>query len=184
MYKNDLDAIKQILKTERVWGLYRAYGATVMSFGPFSALYFLFYEKLKERAVNFTVQDYRNKMKDAEVAKKQDISFGQAMFCSMQAGVMASFLTNPLDMAKLRMQVQRAGKVGGGEVSSFYYKHMLHGVYRIALDEGPLALFAGSFARCLFHVPMVAISMSIVEVIRPKAVKMIEGSCGSKLNSD
>jgi hypothetical protein len=55
MYKNDLDAIRQILKTEGAWGLYRAYGATVMSFGPFSALYFLFYEKLKEKAVNFTV---------------------------------------------------------------------------------------------------------------------------------
>ena len=83
-------------------------------------------------------------------------------------------LTNPLDMAKLRLQVQRAGKVGGGDKSGFYYKHMMHGVYRIALDEGPLALFAGSFARCLFHVPMVAISMSIVEVVKPKAVTKIE----------
>jgi len=64
--------------------------------------------------------------------------------------------------------------VGGGDKSSFYYKHMLHGVYRIALDEGPFALFSGSFARCLFHVPMVAISMSIVEVVKPKAVTAIE----------
>ena len=40
--------MKQIVKVEGVRGLYRAYGATVMSFGPFSALYFLFYEKLKE----------------------------------------------------------------------------------------------------------------------------------------
>ena len=101
----------------------------------------------------------------------------------MQAGVMASFLTNPLDMAKLRLQVQRAGKQGGGDKSQFYYKHMLHGVYRIAVDEGPLALFAGSFARCLFHVPMVAISMSIVEVVKPRAVTMIESGV-FKRNSD
>lgn len=52
---------------------------------------------------------------------------------------------------------------------------MLHGVYRIALDEGPLSLFSGSFARCLFHVPMVAISMSIIEVIKPMATTSIEG---------
>ena len=61
-YRNDVDAIRQILRSEGTRGLYRAYGATVMSFGPFSALYFLFYEKLKERATNFTVQDYRNKV--------------------------------------------------------------------------------------------------------------------------
>ena len=44
---------------------------------------------------------------------------------------------------------------------------MMHAVYRIAIEEGPLALFSGAFARCLFHVPMVAISMSVVEVAKP-----------------
>lgn len=81
-----------------------------MSFGPFSALYFLFYEKLKEKAANFTAADYRRKIAQEDeagkqAAQQQDIGFWSAMFCSMQAGVMASFLTNPLDMAKLRMQV-------------------------------------------------------------------------------
>ena len=76
------------MRTEGIRGLYRAYGATVMSFGPFSALYFLFYEKLKENVANFTVADYQRKisMKDDEgrqAAHKQDISFMQAMLCSM-----------------------------------------------------------------------------------------------------
>ena len=61
-YKSDIDAIRQIMKTEGTRGFYRAYGATVMSFGPFSALYFLFYEKLKEQAVNFTAADYKKKI--------------------------------------------------------------------------------------------------------------------------
>ena len=104
-YRNDLDAIRQIMKTEGTRGLYRAYGATVGSFGPFSALYFLFYEKLKEWTVHFTADDYMRKLQEKDAAQKQDISFGQAMFCSMQAGVLASVVTNPLDMAKLRMQV-------------------------------------------------------------------------------
>ncbi len=39
------------------------------------------------------------------------------MLCSMMAGACASIITNPLDMAKLRLQVQRAGKVGGGDAS-------------------------------------------------------------------
>ena len=47
---------------------------------------------------------------------------------------------------------------------------MMHAVYRIGIEEGPLALFSGAFARCLFHVPMVAISMSVVEVAKPRVV--------------
>ena len=62
-YKNDLDAIKQIKHTEGVRGLYRAYGATVLSFGPFSALYFMFYEKMKGMMVNNDVQSYLKKVK-------------------------------------------------------------------------------------------------------------------------
>ena len=46
-YLGDVDAFRQILKTEGLRGLYRAYGATVGSFGPFSALYFMFYEHIK-----------------------------------------------------------------------------------------------------------------------------------------
>ena len=62
-YRNDFDALRQILKTEGTRGLYRAYGATVMSFGPFSALYFLFYEKFKEHAVSLSTDDYLKKMR-------------------------------------------------------------------------------------------------------------------------
>ena len=45
--KGDIDALRQVSRTEGVRGLYRAYGATVMSFGPFSGLYFMFYEYAK-----------------------------------------------------------------------------------------------------------------------------------------
>jgi len=90
------------------------------------------------------------------------------MICSMMAGAGASLITNPLDMAKLRMQVQRAGKEGGGDVTQFYYKNMFHGVYRISKEEGVLALFNGSLARIMFHIPMVAISMSLLEYVKPK----------------
>ena len=44
-----------------------------------------------------------------EQEQKVDIGFFKSMMCSMIAGAGASFLTNPLDMAKLRLQVQRAG---------------------------------------------------------------------------
>jgi hypothetical protein len=94
----------------------------------------------------------------------------------MMAGACASTLTNPLDMAKLRMQVMRAGQSGGGAPQSQqYYKHMLDGVWKIARDEGALALFSGSLARILFHVPNVAITMSLVEFLKPRIQRVMEG---------
>jgi hypothetical protein len=62
-YKNDLDAIRQIKATEGTRGLYKAYMATVLSFGPFSALYFMFYERLKGFVVVNDPTQYLKKVK-------------------------------------------------------------------------------------------------------------------------
>jgi len=42
--------------------MYKAYGATVFSFGPFSALYFMFYETIKGYFVINDVSRYLNKV--------------------------------------------------------------------------------------------------------------------------
>lgn len=88
--------------------MYRAYGATVMSFGPFSALYFLFYENMKGLFVANDVSTYLSKDQRVDeegkrASHQQDIGFFQSMLCSMVAGAGASVITNPLDMAKLRL---------------------------------------------------------------------------------
>ncbi len=83
-------------------GLYRAYGATVASFGPFSAFYFMFYEYFKGWFVQNDAQAYLERTSETSEIK-QEIGFFQSMASSMMAGACASTLTNPLDMAKLRM---------------------------------------------------------------------------------
>lgn len=45
-YRNTLHALQTIMKTEGLGGLYKGYVATLLSFGPFSALYFMLYEKV------------------------------------------------------------------------------------------------------------------------------------------
>jgi len=147
-YKGGIDAFKIILKTEGLRGIYRAYGATVCSFGPFSALYFMFYEKFKYWAVG----------------PQKEISFWPSLLCSAAAGSISSVITNPLDMAKVRMQCVRASQ--NSEVKLFKYKNMFHGIWLILNNEGFLALFQGSLARILFHTPNVAIIMSTTESIR------------------
>lgn len=52
-YRNTLHALETIMKTERLGGLYKGYFATLLSFGPFSALYFMLYEKVPAWITNW-----------------------------------------------------------------------------------------------------------------------------------
>mmetsp|Transcript_33412 Transcript_33412/g.78814 ORF Transcript_33412/g.78814 Transcript_33412/m.78814 type:complete len:250 (-) Transcript_33412:909-1658(-) len=59
-YKGGWDALKKISKTEGPMGIYKGYGATLASFGPFSALYFVFYEKFKSWSKQCNQQSNEN----------------------------------------------------------------------------------------------------------------------------
>jgi hypothetical protein len=52
-----------IKASEGIKGLYRAYAATVFSFGPFSALYFMLYEHIKGLVVINDPAHYLKKIK-------------------------------------------------------------------------------------------------------------------------
>jgi len=72
-----------------------------------------------------------------------------------------------LDMAKLRMQVQRAEKASGNLASDapgrYGYRNVFHGFQSILQNEGFLSLFKGAFSRILYHTPSTAITMSLFE---------------------
>ena len=85
----------------------------------------------------------------------------------MFAGAGASLLTNPLDLVKLRLQVQRGSNVSGESHTGFKYKHMADGLSQVIRKEGPLALWNGSFARMCTHFPTVAITMAVIEATKP-----------------
>ncbi|CAM9534361.1 unnamed protein product, partial [Ectocarpus sp. 13 AM-2016] len=46
-YRGSADTLKTIVRTEGLRGIYKGYLATLASFGPFSSLYFMFYEQAK-----------------------------------------------------------------------------------------------------------------------------------------
>ena len=93
-YRNTIDALRTISRTERLGSLYKGYLATLFSFGPFSALYFMFYEKV--RAV------MQKRLETDELPAHYTLT------SAALAGATASFLTNPLDLIKLRLQVRSA----------------------------------------------------------------------------
>lgn len=175
-YKSDLDALVTILNQEKLRGLYKAYGATVLSFGPMSAFYFMFYEYFKGFFVRNDAKIYIQRVKKEEVDKlrdmKLDISFSQSLVCSALAGALASLITNPLDLVKLRMQVQRASE--SYRTDKAVYKNLAQGIQLIAKTEGVGGLYKGSIARALYHTPTTAISMSILELMKPFVRKVFK----------
>jgi hypothetical protein len=93
-YKGGWDApLVHISINEGLRGICKGYGATLALFGPFSALYFMIYEKFKLWSKQHIGQE--------SVA----LPFQWTVIFSASAGALASFLTSPLDMANLRLQV-------------------------------------------------------------------------------
>jgi hypothetical protein len=128
-----------------------------MFFGPYSAMLFVFFEKFK---ILFCKNPEKPELMENILA-------------STLASTIAGFITNPLDLAKLRMQIQRADRASrGGNVAMtdtiFGYRNMFHGIYTIARKEGILALFRGSLIRVCFTAPNTTISLVAMEYFKQK----------------
>lgn len=154
LYKGNIDAAVTIMRTEGLRGIYKGYGATLMSFGPFSAFYFLFYERLKKISAQFSTPSHPS-------SAPTDLPFHLILFCAATSGALASFVTNPLDLAKLRIQIDR--RRGG---SLFNYRNVFDGVRRIWGEEGMRGLFRGVGARMAFSAPTTAISLTCFEELK------------------
>jgi len=160
VYRGSADAIARIVREEGVLGLYRGYGATLLAFGPFSACYFLFYERLKH--LTSTPQQVRG---------EAPLSSVQAFLNGSGAGAASSVLTNGLDVARLRIQVQRAdhphpraqGASVGHVGETFHYRGFFQALASIVRHEGFSALFKGAMARVIFTVPNQAVSIMLFE---------------------
>lgn len=162
------------MRHEGIAGIYRGYGATLASFAPFSGLYFLGYEAAKARA-----------QRHLGLADADALPFGWQVATACAAGAAASLATNPLDMAKLRLQVQRAvaavppaggGAAGAAPAASAtpQYRNFVHGLRSIVAHEGWTALFRGAGARMAFHAPSTAITMTAFEQCKAAFARLLQ----------
>jgi len=164
-YKGPRDAVFKINLSEGLSGLYRvssftiqAYGATLLFFGPFSAIFFAIFEKMKD----FVAKD------------RQKPTLIESMVCSATASAFAGFVTTPLEIVKLRMQIQRADvatRGGSLEKSIFGYRNAFHGLSLMYSSEGFFALFKGGLLRICFTIPITTISMSLTEFFKQQILQ-------------
>eukprot|EP00929_Paragymnodinium_shiwhaense_P123814 TRINITY_DN9810_c0_g1_i2.p1 TRINITY_DN9810_c0_g1~~TRINITY_DN9810_c0_g1_i2.p1 ORF type:complete len:324 (+),score=59.96 TRINITY_DN9810_c0_g1_i2:78-1049(+) len=170
VYQGNVHAVSTILRQEGLHGIYRGYGATLLSFGPFSALYFVFYERCKSLAL------WQTQVKDADA-----LPHWAFVACGASAGCLASFCTNPLDLVKLRLQVQRgrlAQAMAGtsppttGVLEWPEYRNTFHGLGLLFRHEGVAGLLRGVGARMAFHAPSTAIAFTAFEECKLLVKKM------------
>lgn len=165
LYQGPLHGLRRIFTEEGFTGIYKGYGATLASFGPFSALYLAFYEQFKSGAENIY-------FKERSPNVTRELPYLVYLGCGGAAGGLASWLTNPMDMVKLRMQVDRGarltGRVMGGGTLTFNYSSMFSGLQQIVQEGGLRALWKGAATRVAFQMPNTAITISAVEWIKKR----------------
>ncbi|XP_028262728.1 mitochondrial S-adenosylmethionine carrier protein [Parambassis ranga] len=116
------------LREEGVRGLYRGYSSTVLREIPFSLVQFPLWEYLK------TLWSQR---------QGHTLYSWQAAVCGAVAGAVAAFVTTPLDVAKTRIMLAKAGST----TASGNIPLVLYDVWR---SGGLTGLFAGSIPRMTF----------------------------------
>lgn len=177
-YNGSWDALRQIARTEGIRGIYKGYGATLASFGPFSALYFMFYEQCKYQSREHISRERMQHVdttisNDLETPVKDgDLPLLHLIACSAGAGALASWLTSPLDMAKLRLQVQRGQAAASAGSSTAItnpttqYHGMIDCLRSVFAEGGVRGLFRGAGARVIHFAPATTITMTCYEKCR------------------
>eukprot|EP00930_Biecheleria_cincta_P099160 TRINITY_DN90802_c0_g1_i1.p1 TRINITY_DN90802_c0_g1~~TRINITY_DN90802_c0_g1_i1.p1 ORF type:complete len:364 (+),score=44.55 TRINITY_DN90802_c0_g1_i1:159-1094(+) len=160
-YHGSLDALRVISRTEGIFGLYKGYFATLGSFGPFSALYFVFYEQARAMLAQATGSSNTDSLPAA-----------LTLTASAGAGCAASVATCPLDLAKLRLQTQRK-LLPGEAVPVGHLRGFQHALQVVWQEAGFWGLFRGAGARAAFHAPSTCITFTTFEECRKVAQAVI-----------
>ena len=154
---SSLQAFRTIVRTEGPLGLYRGFGAGLLTYGPYVSIYFALYEHWKrvfrERhhlvAGRWLVNPYR------------DMDRPPFFLCWTGAALSGGFsavLTCPLDVIKTRVQTSSKSAVG--------YENTLAAVRTILREEGPRTFFQGVKPRALWMASGTAITMVVYEELK------------------
>jgi len=162
-YSGIRDAFTKIRKTEGIRGLYRGFGASLIVFAPENIIwwgcYGYFKKKLYQKKPSFLDINgitANNKMKTPD---KPLID----LLAGAMAGIIMAVVTNPLDVAKTRFQMQ--GK------NSSKYKNFFSVFAITAKEEGLKAFSRGIFPRTLHLAPVTAVLAVCYESSRMFAVQ-------------
>lgn len=104
---------------------------------------------------------------------ERPITFLESFVLSSASGFIASIITNPLDIVKTRMQVQRAelttdSTLGQGR---YGYRNIFHGVFLLFSQEGLIGGFRGAYARIAYLSMQSILALTLLESVRNKIME-------------
>ncbi|KAI0660589.1 mitochondrial carrier [Cubamyces menziesii] len=134
LYKNSMDCVRKVFRNEGFLGFYRGLGPQLIGVAP-------------EKAIKLTVNDFiRKRAMDPETGR---ITLGWELIAGGSAGGCQVIFTNPLEIVKIRLQVQgEAAKLEGA---------VPKGAVHIIRQLGLLGLYKGASACLLRDIPFSAI---------------------------
>ncbi|XP_065899990.1 mitochondrial glycine transporter B-like [Dysidea avara] len=148
-YRSVMEAVSSIWKSDGNRGLYSGLTATLLRDVPFSGLYLLFYTQGK-KAVNSLLEDPQS---HSELTK---------LPCGIAAGMMASFITQPTDVVKTKLQTKAL--TGNASTTTQVFIDIIK-------VEGVKGLFHGMMPRMLRRTFMAAFTWAFYEQIEKMVVK-------------
>eukprot|EP01126_Amoeba_proteus_P037677 TRINITY_DN3899_c0_g1_i1.p1 TRINITY_DN3899_c0_g1~~TRINITY_DN3899_c0_g1_i1.p1 ORF type:complete len:420 (+),score=85.21 TRINITY_DN3899_c0_g1_i1:1134-2393(+) len=158
IYDNSWDCFKKVLKGEGVRGLYRGLGPQLVGVAP-------------EKAIKLTVNDLLRSVFGKEGGK---IQFPLEVLAGGCAGASQVIFTNPIEIVKIRLQVQGEAIKFGGQPKS---------TVTILKELGFFGLYKGASACLLRDVPFSAIYFPAYASLKQKFLSNLpEGSSRIQYN--
>jgi len=142
-YSNMGDAFKKIYKQEGIQGFTKGAAACMLRDGPFAGIYFAIYNKSKKNLQPL----------------KLDTST-TAMASGLVAGFIATAVTQPLEVIRARIQVQRDRN-----------DSMMNIVKKILAEEGTAGLSKGLAPRLMRKPLSNALTFTLYEIFKPTSSK-------------
>lgn len=138
--------MKNIVETDGVLGLWKGFGAGLLTYGPFVGVYFVCYEKFK------SYSQYLSKKE-----REEDIPVPYILLSGGTAGAISASVTCPLDVIKTRIQIEK-----GEEYST------IRRAVSSMIAEGYGVFWKGLSARVMWIAPSCAITLGVCKYNQKK----------------
>lgn len=183
-YLSTYGALKRIVRHEGVRGLYRGLGPTVAALLPNWGVYFSTYGALKRLFEDATESSDAEAKNDGGTGRsKKGTNHFAHILAAAGAGAATIVVTNPLWVAKTRLQVQHSRALAGALPKRAPYTSTINALTRMTREEGLRGLYSG-FGPSLIGIAHVIIQFPLYESIKADIARQRDVAAGDIAPTD